>query len=61
MIQSLVDESAFTGGVGNSIYINYQTTEDSIAELSHRLSRTFTYSNTVGMVSGWDSTSSGGM
>lgn len=47
--------------IGNARYRNYQTLEDSIAELSDRLSRTFTYSNTVGTVSGWNSTSSGGM
>lgn len=42
-------------------YGNYQPLEDSIAELSDRLYSTFTYSNTVGTVSGWNSTSSGGM
>lgn len=47
--------------VDNIIYEHYQTLEDYTAELSDRLSRTSTYSNTVGTVSGWNSTSSGGM
>lgn len=47
--------------VDNIIYGHYQTLEGSIAELSDRLFRTFTYSDTVGTVSGWNSTSSGGM
>lgn len=47
--------------VGNTIYEYYRTLEDFTAELSDRLSRTSTYSNTVSTVSGWNSTSSGGM
>lgn len=47
--------------VDNIIYEPYQIIGNSIAELSDRLSRSFTYSNTVSTVSGWNSTSSGGM
>lgn len=47
--------------LNNDFIVSSVPVEDAIAELSDRLSRTFTYSNTVGTVSGWNSTSSGGM
>ena len=47
--------------VGNTTYENYRTLESFSAELSDRLYYTFTCPNTVGTVSGLESTSSGGM